>query len=753
MLLVSLLVVWSCKRTVAEGSADQVLHTYNSSDLSYLSNGIQFPVSDAEVVSLLEHANDNVTQQQWFAGLYDHHKWKVGLDRVDEVDGVGCNRDMRTYLEELRNGTMWAVKMFDASGRYPGQFYFGNDYWLGSKTLCGELTNPATNSEVPPFPVQFYVAKIRININEVATPVTRQLNLGECLPRSCGVNGVKKLLASDRSHGAAVTIVGVRKVPGEYSLLEDFKVHLVGGATLTAIIIVAVSTLVDVVRLKRKKRKIKDAETESNNNCRQGNINVNGSTDIILNSQRKGEQKQQHLSGIPFRILLAFSAIGNSKKILALENVSLDAIKCIHGLRFISIAWIILVHTYLEIFAIADNKSMRLITEREFAYQTIANASFSVDTFFFISGLLVTLTYFRTDSKIVRPKKEETTCQSLQSSTSSFLILLTYRIFRLTPAYLFVLGLNEIIMRYLHSESVFSPAIIDHLSCTSYWWRNILYINNFYPQKEFCMLWSWYIANDTQFYIITSFLLVIAVRGPSHLKFASIACGTLMLTSWITTFVIAMKYDYVIRVEEPFALFDQLYDKPWLRIGPYLVGISMGYLLFKKDCKIAMPPIIAVIGWSLSLACLASLVYGVGRKGLTTPTSAFYGSLEIRGLISYAIVLGCAWPHSLGPVHGVDHSSLQQRLRRHREHFPQFQISATSQSVDLLRLPGPPGFDVPHQFPIRRSFASPYQHGGGDIPRQLGAIVSVCFRHLDNVRGACCQPVEDRVRLTEIVVV
>nr|CAH7721180.1 unnamed protein product [Callosobruchus chinensis] len=563
MLLVPLLVMWCCRRTIA--AEQQVKHTYNSSDLSYLSNGIQFPVAESEVVSLLEHGGQNVTQQQWFAGLYDHHKWKLALDRVDEVDGIGCKRDMEVYLEELRNGTMWAVKMFDASGRYPGQFHFGNDYWLGSKTLCNELTNPETNRETPPFAVQFYVAKIRININEEATPVvskTRQLNLGECLPKSCGANGVKKLLALDLSHGASVTIVGVRKVPGDYSLLEDFKVHLVGGATLTAVIIVAVSTLVDVARIKRKKRKIKDAETESNNNCRQSNIDVNGSTDAILNSQQKEGKKQRHFNGIPLRILLAFSAIGNSKKILALENVSLDAIKCIHGLRFISIAWIILVHTYLEIFAVADNKSMRLITEREFAYQTIANASFSVDTFFFISGLLVTLTYFRTDSKIERPKKEETTCQSLQSSTSSFLILLTYRLFRLTPAYLFVLGLNEIIM-----------------------------------------------------------------RGPSHLKFVSIACGTLMLTSWVTTFVIAMKFDYVVRVEEPFALFDQLYDKPWLRIGPYLVGISMGYLLFRKDCKIPMPPIVAVIGWTLSLACLASLVYGVGREGLTIPTSAFYAAL------------------------------------------------------------------------------------------------------------------------------
>lgn len=92
-----------------------------------------------------------------------------------------------------------------------------------------------------------------------------------------------------------------------------------------------------------------------------------------------------------------------------------------------------------------------------------------------------------------------------------------------------------------------------------------------------------------------------------------------------------MKYNYVARVEEPFALFDQLYDKPWLRIGPYLVGMIVGYLLFKKDCKIHMNAFVVIVGWILSLACLGSLVYGLGRDGLVVPASAFYVSITILG--------------------------------------------------------------------------------------------------------------------------
>lgn len=83
-------------------------------------------------------------------------------------------------------------------------------------------------------------------------------------------------------------------------------------------------------------------------------------------------------------MLLAFSAVNNGRKILNVDATGKKSINCIHGLRFFSIAWIILVHTYLEVFSIGDNKNMRILTERTFMYQTISNATFSVDTFFFI---------------------------------------------------------------------------------------------------------------------------------------------------------------------------------------------------------------------------------------------------------------------------------------------------------------------------------------------------------------------------------
>ena len=41
-------------------------------------------------------------------------------------------------------------------------------------------------------------------------------------------------------------------------------------------------------------------------------------------------------------------------------------------------------------------------------------------------------------------------------------------------------------------------------------------------------------------------------------------------------------------IEEPLGLFDELYDKPWTRLGPYVVGMCAGWVLFRTNCTIKM---------------------------------------------------------------------------------------------------------------------------------------------------------------------
>lgn len=99
------------------------------------------------------------------------------------------------------------------------------------------------------------------------------------------------------------------------------------------------------------------------------------------------------------------------------------------------------------------------------------------------------------------------------------------------------------------------------------------------------MLWSWYVADDTQFYVIGAVILIVATN---HFKFAAFSVVTLLISSWLTTGYIALINNHMPTSDDPLALFDKIYDKPWTRLGPYLIGMTVGYYLFKTDCKVKM---------------------------------------------------------------------------------------------------------------------------------------------------------------------
>lgn len=106
------------------------------------------------------------------------------------------------------------------------------------------------------------------------------------------------------------------------------------------------------------------------------------------------------------------------------------------------------------------------------------------------------------------------------------------------------------------------------------------------------MLWSWYVADDTQFYIVGGVILILATN---HFKIAAFALVTLLISSWATTGYIALVNNHMPSSDDPLALFDKIYDKPWTRLGPYLIGMSVGYFLFKTDCKVKMSKVCFII--------------------------------------------------------------------------------------------------------------------------------------------------------------
>lgn len=64
--------------------------------------------------------------------------------------------------------------------------------------------------------------------------------------------------------------------------------------------------------------------------------------------------------------------------------------------------------------------------------------------------------------------------------------------------------------------------------------------------------------------------------------------GVLFVSSLFTTGYVSWSNDHIPNSEDPFTQFDKVYEKPWTRLGPYLVGMLTGWILFKTNLKIRM---------------------------------------------------------------------------------------------------------------------------------------------------------------------
>lgn len=150
---------------------------------------------------------------------------------------------------------------------------------------------------------------------------------------------------------------------------------------------------------------------------------------------------------------------------------STNEISCVHGLRFWTISWIIFGHTmqYTEWagFARAFQVEQNIVS---FYLQPLLNATFSVDTFFLISGLLTTyVTWSITRGEYRRFNK--------------FAFLIS-RYLRLTPQVLLVILL--FIVFPMMGDGPYWRGLIQKESdnCKRNWWVSALYLQAFMKQDQ-----------------------------------------------------------------------------------------------------------------------------------------------------------------------------------------------------------------------------------------------------------------------------
>ncbi|XP_015599961.1 O-acyltransferase like protein [Cephus cinctus] len=555
----------------------------------------------------------DIISPNWFTQV-----WEASHSLLENLSPA-CQRDAAVYLQEIKNVTEWAIRMMDASAKFPHGILMGNIRTLGDFDECLSVVAPM---EIKP---QYCMANIRLNkglirekypkwfellrqstydridteIEELVrgifpAPKASRFEWAICVPASCSHRDVQDILnvAAARILPGTGTFVEVtpedcyNNEPREKFTRGDYIILTLLGLI---ILLVPIGTLIDNVT----------------------------------------HQKE----GLLFDIFRAFSLSRSWNKLTNFANSEKDTIGCIDGMRSLSALWVALGHQGLVSSNLPyTNKISYFNTHKIYAILPIWNFCLAVDTFLIIAGLV------RCYSLMLSLEKRRV------NHVKKFL----QRYLRLTPVLLAVVGIYITVLHRLSTGPYWKKQVDSNsLACKINWWQPIFHMNNYDKDNaNRCVLQTWYTSMDIQLFLISP-LLIIPLRYSPKLGIAflciliAVVTGIQALTLWILNLpglpITFQRNEEILNMH-----ITMYYDHTHIRIVPYLIGILTGYFMYCHK-SITMSKIQLISGWCLAL--FAFLYPIMGSYDIITNEKTYNaGNHILFGTIHKSIwALAMAW--------------------------------------------------------------------------------------------------------------
>lgn len=314
-------------------------------------------------------------------------------------------------------------------------------------------------------------------------------------------------------------------------------------------------------------------------------ISIDYFSKYFTSSNQKEALIEEHTTGPQdhgklMRCLLSFSLYSNVKKLFDSRSADRlgqkDPLDILNGIRVMSIGWVVLGHVTLMYFTtpVLSNYEDLPDIMKKFNKTIIYAGVYAVDTFFFLSGLLMSFLFL----------KGLDTPRGLR--TKDWIMVYVHRYLRITPTLLFVLLFWWSMQPYFGSGPLWFTNPLIHADCPDYWYTNIIYLNNFIPDGKWsgCVEVGWYLANDMQFFIISPIILFVyhkkKIAGWSLI-------GALNVLSILSSGLIAYHFNLHVSLFAPQNTEDYgpyYYSKPYVRVAPYAIGLGVGMILY--SCRV-----------------------------------------------------------------------------------------------------------------------------------------------------------------------
>ncbi|KAH8382324.1 hypothetical protein KR009_002922, partial [Drosophila setifemur] len=509
-------------------------------------------------------------------------------------DDSQCIADLAVLVESLKGGKTWALKMLDSWGSFPSGLLYGTFYDLGNFDECLKIQQEISNTQT----IQGKYCFMAIPLKDVIDPQiealqSEQIKIATCFPASCSGPQMdifaKQLLQSFLNSSSLNSInLSIEESGCQTSDSEPWD-----GLTIFTVVILSIFTLIVIL-------------------C------------TFYDYFMCEDQKR-----LP-PLVKIISARANSRSLFRLVDGSSNpnVIECLNGIRCMSLIWVVYLHEHM-FSLISPNINFTYVvswlgTPMSSFFQ---HGYFSVDTFLFIGGLLLSMTALRTMEKT--------------KGKLNIPMMYLHRIIRIWPVLAMAILVYVKMMPIVSGGPLFKRGFHGKEACVNGWYWDLLFIQN-YAVKD-CLDQSWYLAVDMQLYVISP-LLLIGIYKWGKKAAAGIAVLVVLLLGCLFATQMVNNYSMEIKNGGGDAESNQkLYLATHTHCAPWLVGFLFGYFLhLNRGRKFQLSRLVVWSGWFLSLAMMFTSIFALypAAKWSAPPLSTIEESL-------YYTLTRLGWPLAL----------------------------------------------------------------------------------------------------------
>ncbi|CRL03773.1 CLUMA_CG016228, isoform A [Clunio marinus] len=254
-------------------------------------------------------------------------------------------------------------------------------------------------------------------------------------------------------------------------------------------------------------------------------------------------------------------------------------------------------------------------------FSAIANVdhAIAVDTFFVIGGLLIS----------------QSILNSMEKKCFNIPKMYLHRYLRTTPVLALLILIILSILKFLGNGPYFDYFINIAFvkSCEKNWWAALLHIQNYYDPLGACLQASWYLSVDFQLVLLSPLLLYPIYKW--GWKFLWLL-PTYVVAIEVWAFVVSFKNKYKAarllmppEVGQTFGV--DFYFPTHIRMGPWLIGVMMGYIFYStKHKKVIINKYLNIAMWLLSIGTMTAILVGMlPLQNAKYPANQFANSLWI----------------------------------------------------------------------------------------------------------------------------